>query len=62
MFRAYTKCVQKDYYIRSASFDLGMGPKFSKLFNPLLPLKYNGSRGLNNFEHNCKVIFVREPV
>ena len=23
----------------------------SKLFNHLLPLKYNGSRGLNNFEN-----------
>ena len=32
MFRTY-----KDYYIRSASINLGMGPKFSKLFNPLLP-------------------------
>ena len=39
-----------DQQFQHISFDLGMGPIFSKLFNPLLKLKYNGSRGLNNFE------------
>ena len=34
----------KDTYIRLASFILGMGHNFKKVFGHLLPLKYNGSR------------------
>ena len=48
------------YYVRSAYPDLGMGPKFSKVFNPLLPLKYNGSRGLNTFENFGPIFKIRD--
>ena len=41
MFWAWTKHVLRDYSIRSASINLHMGPKFPKVFNPLIPWMHN---------------------
>ena len=33
--------------MRSASINLGMGPKFAEVFNPLIPLVHNYNQALN---------------